>query len=551
MNKRNSFFIFLLFYIVLFVLYFPSQNGILYVNDAMLNMYEFENTGWKGILHSYNMIFLWYVPSVFYFICYKLFGTNWLGWHAVLCLFHTVNAVLFVSLLSKITCAIPRIIIVLAAFLFLISPFQTEVVAWSALFHYSLSVTFLLLGLLVQLQYFKTKEIKFIGLFHLFYLFSLFCFEQAFLFPFVYLSFAVLIIPMIYEISWKQSLWKQLKFFFIGNVLCIILYFILTKLNFGVWVAHYGAEAHAKIPIKNMYENLLNYHWKFLFYYRYIPEPIRKYYNYNLIHKTITIAFPIFVSLIFYVLYKIKYYKKTSFRILLFLYVSFMFLLVPVLNLDSSFTFEIQSDRYGYSASLFFYAFLLFTLFELFGDKIVYAFSFITIILCIGLLNNAVGLWHQSGNLSLALIKSYPLQPTQKSFVLNMPDNFAGVYTMRNGFNEGVSIVHQDNFKKASKPIAWVNVFSTENETSTEIINDSTYYVKCLRYGKWYYYNGAGATDYETDSIKVDFDEWNFAYTLTIKQRPKDSLFILQCYGDKWKIIDTVLPSITSKYQQL
>lgn len=542
LSRKNTLFVFLFFYLITFVLYFRSQNGLLYVNDAMLNMYEFEYTGWKGIFRSYNMIFLWYVPSVFYFICYTLFGTYWFGWHTIVCLLHTINAVLFILFLIKISNKSSQTVIILAGFIFLISPFQTEVVAWSALFHYSLSVTFLLLGLFAQFYFFETNKIKYVFAFHFFYLCALFCFEQSFLFPFVFLSAAVLIIPILYSISWRQSLWKNSKVFFTGNLLSIAFYFILTKLNYGVWIAHYGAEAHAKIPLKNMYENLLNYHWKFLFYYRYIPESIRKYYNYEYIHKVILVAFPLILICISYILYRIKWYKNKSFRIIVFLYISFLCLLIPVLNLDSSFTFEIQSDRYGYSASLFFYAFLLYIINELFGKKGLYGFSAFSILMCVYLLNNAIDLWHKSGNLSLSLLQSYPLQPTQKAYILNMPDNYAGVYTMRNGFNEGLSIVKNKNYKHASKTIAWVNVFSNENETTTEKINDSTYYVKCIKNGKWYYYHGAGAIDYETDSINVDFDEWKTAYTLTIKQVPKDSLFLLQCEGSKWKVLDTIFP---------
>ena len=229
--------------------------------------------------------------------------------------------------------------------------------------------------------------------------------------------------------------------------------------------------------------------------------------------------------------------------VLLFLYSAFILLLVPVLNLDSSFTFEIQSDRYGYSASLFFYALIFYGLSLILNKKLLKVFGAFTIVISIFFLMNAVNLWNKSGNLSLSLLKTYPLEPEQKSYLLNLPDNYAGVYTMRNGFNEGLSIIHHKNYKGVSKPIAWVNVFSDENETSTEIINDSTYYVKCTKQGKWYYYMGKGAVDYETDTIKVDFDEWNTAYRLTFKQKPKDSVFLLQCYGDKWKIIDTVLPA--------
>ena len=73
-------------------------------------------------------------------------------------------------------------------------------------------------------------------------------------------------------------------------------------------------------------------------------------------------------------------------------------------------------------------------------------------------------------------------------------------------------------------------------------MNDSTYNILCLKTGKWYMYRGLGAVDYENENYKVDFDDWNFSYNLTILKKPIDTTYLLQCYGDKWKIIDTILP---------
>jgi hypothetical protein len=245
------------------------------------------------------------------------------------------------------------------------------------------------------------------------------------------------------------------------------------------------------------------------------------------------------------VFYKTKFYLKKEAKLILFLYSAFLFLLVPVLNLDRNFTFEIQSDRYGYAASMFFYAFLFITLYQFISKKVVYTIAIFSIALNCFLLIKSVSLWQKSGNLSLSLLKSYPLKSNQNAYLLNIPDNYAGVYTMRNGFGEGLSNVQNDkNFRYSSNDIiAWVNVFSNENETVVEKRDDATYFVRCLTNGKWYYFHGHGATDYETENYKVDFDEWNTAYNLTIKNKPKDTTYILQCYGDTWKIIDTLMPN--------
>ena len=547
-DRKYHIAVFLFFFSLLFVLYYPSQNGILYVNDMMLNMYEFEYTGWSGLLHSYNMIFLWYVPSFFYILLYKLFGLNWLGWHIVLCLMHAGNALLLMIFLRKVLVEQRRILLMLAGLFFLLSPYQTEVVAWGALFHYSLSVTFLLLCLLSQISYFETDKRRYILSFHLSYLCALFCFEQAFVFPVVFVLNAIFVIPFLREISRKQSVLRTLKYFISGNMLCLMLYFIMNKLVYGNWIAHYGAEAHAELPWRHMYENLLNYHWKFLLYYRYLPEQVRHFYTHSGIAPyLLLILFAVVGLFVVYLVASGKYLRRQV-SLVLFLYFSFLAMLLPVLNLDQSFTFEVQSDRYGYSASLFFYAFLVFFLNHISNRKVLLGISAVLLVFNIFCLREIVSLWHKSGDLSYALMQSYPLEPHQKALLLNLPDNYAGVYTMRNGFNEGLSLIHEKDYKNVNRPVAWVNVFSDDNETSVEKLNDSTYYVKCIRDGKWYYYFGAGATDYEKDDYRVDFDEWNTAYLLTIRKQPSDTTYLMHCYGNRWRIADTIFP--TAKYRQ-
>jgi hypothetical protein len=221
--------------------------------------------------------------------------------------------------------------------------------------------------------------------------------------------------------------------------------------------------------------------------------------------------------------------------------VTFMLMLLPVLNLDQSFTFEIQSDRYGYVASVFFYPLMVLLLFYLLNRKVFLGIAMTHLAISVLLLIPAVGFWGKSGAIGMQFIRNYPLKEGQQAYLLNLPDNYRGAYMFRNGFPEGLNVVKGGQYKNDVHFIARVNILSADNETSVSKLADSVYYVKCEQYGKWYYHLGQGAYDYSVVDYKVDFDEWNTAYTLTISD-VRDTVYLLKCHGAEWQMIDTLIP---------
>jgi hypothetical protein len=228
-----------------------------------------------------------------------------------------------------------------------------------------------------------------------------------------------------------------------------------------------------------------------------------------------------------------KYYRSLAGSTLLFLGVAFVLMLIPVLNLENVFVREIQSDRYSYVASAFFYPLLLLLANRLLSSRLLVGFGTVHVLICGLCLWSAVLLWKTAGELSMSLIKNYPLEPEQKAYVLNFPDNYKGAYALRNGFNEGLSVYYKKEYKTSTEKIALVNVYGKGNENYVEIVNDSVYYVKNLVDGKWFNYFGRG-------NFKTEIDEWRTSYTLTVRPLPSENIYILQCYGDTWKVVDTV-----------
>ena len=527
----------LLFFLITFIIYLPAGDGK-FVNDTFYYLNEIEQTGAEGILSSYNMIFLWHVPSLSYYLIYKIFGLHWLGWHIVFAGFHSLNAALLLRLLRKLLPEMDFGILWLATALFLLSPFQTEVVAWGATFHYLLIVTFLLTGALSMLNYLKLPSGKLLLFYHLSFAAALSCFEQAFLYPAVFAIMAVSCIDNPFERSFLRSMFLR---FLLPNALMIALYFIATKWVYGVWVAHYGAEKHVVLDLNIMYECLLHYLAKFMVFFRYLPDYLKVLYHHPLLHTIIRWAFPVLVLLLSLIIFLSQRIIPAYKKVVGMLAATFIWMLLPVLNLDQSFTFEIQSDRYGYVASVFFYPLIVLLMYYLLNRKVFLGTAMTYLAISVLLLIPAVGFWGKSGAIGMQFIRNYPLKEGQQAYLLNLPDNYKGAYMFRNGFPEGLNVVKGGQYKNDVHFIARVNILSADNETSVSKLSDSVYYVKCELYGKWYYHVEPRMNISYPAEYKVDFDEWNTAYNLTISN-VRDTVYLLKCHGSEWLMIDTLMP---------
>lgn len=534
MKQLNNYITALLYFIITVILYWSAKDGK-FVGDTLYYIEEIKKDGILGVITSYDMIFHWQFPCLVYYLIHKIFGVSWLGWHLVFSLLHSVNAVLIKKMLENILPQKYFLVALFGSLMFLASPFQSEVVAWGATLHYLLIVLFLLLSILSIHQYYITGKKLHIYLFQVYFILSLWCFEQAFLFPFVYILYYFCFLQDNPFGNWKSFLLK----FSIGNFVVIALYFLATKLYYGVWIGHYGAETHAQIDFGYLYQNLINYILKFGFYYRELPEIFRK----ILIEPDFLIIIPFLIIVLIALFYYFNKTQKTLLNTLLFLMLTFGAMLVPVLNLDSSFTFELQSDRYGYIASAFYYPFISLLVIGLLGKRGLIIFFIGTLIISIPLLYKNNQYWGKSGEVGLQLIKNYPLKPHQKAIVLNLPDNYKGAYCLRNGLPDGLHYFKDEIYKPNILTVSMVNILSKSDETEVSKIDSNTYYVKCKEYGKWYFHQEIRKSKFEQFDYTLKYDEWNTAYHLQITSN-QDTLYILKCEGVNWAIVDTLLPQI-------
>ncbi len=524
--------IFLSFFFITFIFYFSAQDGK-FVNDTLFYISKIEEQGIKGVFTSYDMIFHWQFPALLYFLVYNILGDGWLAWHILFSLLHSLNALLFIHLLNTILPDKYRIASILGAFLFLISPYQAEVVAWGATLNYLVITALLIGGLLSVWNYFVKKDFKYLIYFHSSFVLSLFSLELAYVFPIIYFLFYRLFVYPNNTGADKE----YFKKFLYGNIVAVVFYLIATRLFYGKWVAHFGSDTHLKFDISYLFSNFSNYIEKFFFNIRYLPDDLQSVFGHP-------ISALIFISLIIYgLIYFSKRNKieKNNSSTILFLLISSGVLLLPVLNLDNSFMFEMQSDRYGYTASLFLYTFICIYAYTLF-DKwaLAGAVIFYTVLFIPQTLGNSKT-WGVSGDLVHKIIQNYPLNSGQKAIILNLPDNYQGAYCLRNGFVSGLSHLRGEDFSSDIIIASMMNIHTKDDEVSVTETEPNTFYVKLKKFGRWYYHQYISPEKSDGFSYSLNYDEWNTAYTLKINST-NETLHILKNEGPNWVIIATIEP---------
>ncbi|MBX7224874.1 MAG: hypothetical protein K1X55_02465 [Chitinophagales bacterium] len=523
--------LFLLLFVAVFIAFAYGQHGK-FTNDILGGLYDIQQLGIKSIYSStIGNCYFYQVPLILLYSTNKVFGTNWLGWHLVWSLLHAANAFVFYLLLKRLMGnAFRPIATLFPVFFFLLSPFQTENVIWGATIHYLIMQLIFLLCLNCILSYYKQRERKFLVYFILLYTASLFCYEQAFVLP---VLFGVFYFLFVFDRN-NQPLKEFITKFLGANLLLLTLYFVLNRILYGSFITHYGADVHFKFDVLQIITTFKNYFLKFFFFHRYDPWSIKQLFV-TLDARYITHVF----SLIVFVGGSIFCWMKRAdiiWRIVLFCLIAYCVMLAPVLNLDNSFTFEIQSDRYGYLPSLFFYFGWGLLLMKIMDGQF-YIASSLYLTLCIFLLIPTVNKWHEAGILTRELINNYPCSPEEEVYILNLPDNHRGAYVFRNCFAEGLSLFKNQHYdRKKIHFIAMVNTTSLKDETEVWRLKDvpSRAYHVGNRFGnKWFYVSGAGAQDYENEHYTFDVDQWNTAYEVNFKNI-SDTTKVLKVKGTEW-----------------
>lgn len=417
------------FFLVMFLLFFlvniPSFNCGFF-SDDFINILKAEKSSIFDI-NSYT-INEFFNPFAFLFqkLEFLIFGDHYVYYQLVNYCLLFLLLLTFLKIMLKVSELIESKKIKLAAFCSTVTlcllPYNTEVLNWYSTQHY-LCATLLFL---VAISFYLKARIKgnslLIYISSMLFLFSLGFKEITIIFPLIILILDVFL--------FKERLNETLKFQII-LVLILIFYFFLRKLFVGNFIGGYGTEVHLNMNPRMLFTNLLAYFSKFFFFHRYVNKGVRVF-SYFVI--------PILGIILFF---KEKSTIKTVFILIMLFVVS----LLPVVNLETSFLHSIQSDRYGFLPGIFvaiIFGYLISSIYLKIIDKGTKfrLFSKGMFLFLVLLLMSATFFTNLSWGRASAVREEFNLfiknNIRNKSHItiVNIPDNYEGVYIFRNGFDK-------------------------------------------------------------------------------------------------------------------
>lgn len=517
--------------------------GIDIPTDSYPLLYTFQKYGAAGLLHNFYDVGMAPFADSVIFLLYKFFGTNNSCWIACSVLFHALNSFLLfllgMSLLKGFNTANAELTAFLASLLFLLSPFQTEVLLWAPrMFNYQIATACFIAAFYFLSEYFFVRNNKHIYLSHLFFILAILAFESPLIFPGISLGFYAF-----YVVVFKNNF--PIKLFFtsvlLPQVLIFVLYFCACRLWLGDWIVHYGAATHLSFPFAAVIGSYARYFAKFFLFWRYLPQA-RAEWLYSLgidirnplVAGTLLGGSALVLGIAFYRLLK---KQKSGALLCLMLFFSFMVSLVPVINLDTSFVGAIISDRYGYLPSVLFYLFLVSSIHLMAGTAGRFV-SAALIGLSFFLLSETIPRWTESDRYSKKLIRNFKphLNSTGRIYVLNLPDNFNWILTFRSGFEEYFALKYAKDLHRKIIPVASFFMNADTDSVLVEQKSATEFVVSAADGTQRFLHDGTWGRSYETPDYQVTFSPDLASYTVKFTHSPDDSR-MMYVAGAQWREI--------------
>ena len=529
---KKNFGILLFFVTLILVLYYPTSNGG-FAADFVGWKDRFDAGSWADLPHCFGYHGLHQFFHLFFYSFYKSFGINGFWWYLVFSLGHSINALLLFSFLKKLlhyfqfdSKEIPAF---LAAMLFLVCPYQSEVLVWKVCFHYLLS-TGLILSCLILLTP-KSEKVKIkIGWPMVFFSLSLFVLEISIITPLL-----VFCLLLLFQKELKTNIKILLPFFLILGG-----YFFLNKMILGAWVGHYGEEKHLNTDFLLIFGNELRYFFKNLVFSRYLPGTYKTA-IFNAFGNSM-VVWPIVAGLFTLAGVFLFYLKKINPRWLLagVFFAMFLIAILPIANLYHAYELTTENDRYGYFASAFFYPLLVVTIYGL-PQAARYVLIGIYLILGFLLTKQNVENWHHANRIHTELLNNYRWDEYDNVYVLAAPDNYEGIFFFKNFagrdlvIKEELNALSNRNIKGNIIPIGQFTMRKPTDKVEVKVNKNGVITVKFAQWGNWWMHNGIGAKNRETDlySYKII----NNGYELRFKKNLPPDTKLIYSNGGQWREI--------------
>ncbi len=530
---NSKLFIYFFFLFITLFLYYPTRQAG-FVSDYTSLAVQLQQYGFWDIFRN-NWGFHAYIPVgyIHYWLVYIFFGLKSSGWYLVACIWHAANAaLLFGILLRYFNVQGIRNIAFFSSLLFLISPFQAEVMVWRVLLHYLLGSFLMFCAFGIALSYLQVPAKKKLAWFFVLSLASLMSKEYAYMLP------AIILVWTAYSAKFSvKKIAKNYIFLPLVSMLSVATYLLSNKLMLGVWIGYRGKSEAMSGSAWEYIPRALRYALKYVFDTRFVLESPQQEYLYKLL-DTPAILWTILCGMgILYSVYRIV--SKNAKALALPWLLSFVLVLAPSIYLFFPTLFFGENDRFGYYASWFLFPGIVLLIFYL-KPIIRYAVLALLISVNVYYLKKINTAWAENGMIHRALIEDFRWEDAEYVFILNMPNIYKGLVLFRSCGEYSImgeelqQIAHRD-IKAKIIDVSQYNMMSLEDGLIVQKIADKQYKIEHRTWGRWAWRCAQGEADYENDYYKVHFIAKGFE--LTLKDIPPQSIFIYQD-SLRWKRLD-------------
>lgn len=463
---RNKYNVFVIFSILSILTYFKCFSvGLL--SDDYGYFAGVSNDGWSSIGKNFNDPFFLPLSHIIQLIIYQLFGVNTIVFHGLQLFFHILCGWQLFLLLKEIESSKNLFFAFCCGVFFLVSPYSTETVIWLASKGYVFSLFF---GLLALRYYYKDNLIPCC----LCIVASIFCKEMGYVIPLVILT--------IDYSTHKISLFKK-RFILLFSIVigCLLIRF----LTLNTIVGGYGEGIHLRADLLTVPKTLGAYLLKYCFFYRYTE---------HIFSSILILLFLLFISVPFIR----KTISEKNYVPYVLISTLFIVTLLPVINLEITSLFSIQSDRYGYFNVVVWAIAIAAIVCSWSGLKRYILFILLAALFVTTTYSDSKK-WEKASDICSNYLEELTNQVIENKNVLliNVPDNYKGVYVLRKGIDQYLSLIKQN----CSINALYFQSFSSENG-GIDLINNQ---LRCFD----------SKIDY-SDSIALSFEEDQKKYDLML-----------------------------------
>ena len=387
------------------ILCYVPFSTIGYLSDDFIFLSYYNIEGWNMIFSNFHDAFFIPLTHIVQLILLEIFNQHsfyihlfqiFLHLFIALQLYHLTSTVLKFDLLKSL----------LASLFFILLPFQAECILWFSSIGYQCCLLFTLLAI----KYFYKEQLI---MYIIFMALAIHFKEIGYIIPLLAIG--------VYFLKNKNI---NLKFWIGSTIITIASSLLFRYMVLGEILGGYGANTHLNFEPQTIIKVIAGYIIKFFSFSRFALSEEQILLQFLIVLLLIS---PLLISKI-----KAKKYKP----ILLWIFF-FVVCLLPVINLEITSIKSIQSDRYGYFASVP-VVILFASAISHFKQNISYLISATSIVTLTIITTYDNFKWNNASQLcENYLSKLTTLDLSSKTILLlNVPDNYKGVYVLRNGVNE-------------------------------------------------------------------------------------------------------------------